>query len=292
VARPRRIRALVTLLLAGVPFACSDPKIVIPPNGSVALDLLDSALRSQLAGSPSNQVARWTIESASADIEGFGSYEFLGTAPCTYTHNVLARLSLQTICGGSNLVLESDVARATTVRLVFAAMEVRRAFRPDLSPSGDQDGDGFPNGTDNCPLLPNPDQAPSDVSGAGAACVVRDTILGGNTVDNDGDGTGDVFDSCVWVSNPTQRDSNGDGIGDACEQVARVVFETDTCPKDGPYSRGSYVCLSLPAVALKPATGAVTTLKVDFDDRETLVDCDPAFTLCRLDRAAVVVKID
>src|SRR5581483_5894066 len=34
----------------------------------------------------------------------------------------------------------------------------------------DHDGDGVPDGLDNCPAVPNPDQADSDGDGVGDAC--------------------------------------------------------------------------------------------------------------------------
>jgi len=71
---------------------------------------------------------------------------------------------------------------------------------------GDEDGgttpiDGFPDGSDNCPTIPNTDQA-----------------------DTDGDTVGNVCDNCPDTSNPDQTDTNGDGIGDACE-----IEPTPTC---------------------------------------------------------------
>ena len=57
----------------------------------------------------------------------------------------------------------------------------------------DSDGDNVPDGCDNCPDDPNPDQA-----------------------DTDDDGPGDACDNCPNVPNPDQADSDGDGIGDAC----------------------------------------------------------------------------
>jgi hypothetical protein len=63
----------------------------------------------------------------------------------------------------------------------------------DANP-GDSDGDGVPNGGDNCPGNYNPDQN-----------------------DEDGDGDGDVCDNCPITSNANQLNFDGDGVGDACD---------------------------------------------------------------------------
>ena len=60
-------------------------------------------------------------------------------------------------------------------------------------PHGDLDGDGVPDGSDNCPTRPNPAQA-----------------------DTDQDGVGDACDNCPTVPNPDQTDGDGDGVGDGC----------------------------------------------------------------------------
>ena len=57
----------------------------------------------------------------------------------------------------------------------------------------DTDGDGVPDASDDCPLVPNADQA-----------------------DADGDGVGDACDNCPVTFNPNQQDRDGDGMGDAC----------------------------------------------------------------------------
>jgi hypothetical protein len=41
---------------------------------------------------------------------------------------------------------------------------------PPIDPLGDDDGDGVANGTDNCPLVANPDQVDTDGNGVGDAC--------------------------------------------------------------------------------------------------------------------------
>jgi hypothetical protein len=65
----------------------------------------------------------------------------------------------------------------------------------------DEDEDGIPDSSDNCPLTPNPDQE-----------------------DADGDGVGEVCDNCP-VSNPDQRDDDENGIGDACDQLAEFLVD-------------------------------------------------------------------
>ena len=61
-------------------------------------------------------------------------------------------------------------------------------------PCTDEDGDGIPNASDNCPTIPNPGQENSDSDGLGDAC-----------------------DNCPTVANPDQANADGDSLGDACD---------------------------------------------------------------------------
>lgn len=111
---------------------------------------------------------------------------------------------------------------------------------PDCTLSPDQDGDGVPDGVDNCPKVANPDQADADHDGIGDACDSPDCGNGvkegdeecddGNRVkgdgcepdctiskDTDGDGIDDSVDNCPNIKNHDQADQDGDGIGDACD---------------------------------------------------------------------------
>jgi hypothetical protein len=273
----RRNRLLALLLLACGVVACSSPKRVFPSAGSVALTVTDSALRDQSTLTRASQVVRWTIVSAEVDFVGYGTYAFTGVSPCTYTKNVLVSSTLEKACGGSNLVLGTAGAWAATVHLVISAMEVRRAFIPDLPASGDEDGDGIANAVDNCPLVPNADQELSTDGTHGTACT--QTRAGIVYVDTDGDGTVDAFDDCVWVPDADQSDSNADGIGDDCEQVARVVL--DPVP----------LHLDLSPVTFAVQSGKLSTLIVDFDDGKVLENCDARFTRCTLNPEAVVVIV-
>ena len=92
----------------------------------------------------------------------------------------------------------------------------------------DSDGDGFANTVDNCPTVPNPDQANdiTDNNSIGDACD-----------DPDGDMVYDISDNCPYAANPTQANnygnlSNSAGTGDACEDTdndGRIDI-SDNCP--------------------------------------------------------------
>jgi hypothetical protein len=96
-----------------------------------------------------------------------------------------------------------------------------------FTPDGDADGDGVPNGEDNCPFAANPDQADSDGNGVGDACDTANPPPGEG--DDDGDGVPNETDNCIGVANPDQADSDGDGLGDACDSV---VTPPGTDPND------------------------------------------------------------
>lgn len=73
----------------------------------------------------------------------------------------------------------------------------------------DGDGDGVPDGADNCPGTANGDQTDTDGDGIGDAC----------DPDDDNDTVADESDNCVLTPNADQTDTDGDGIGDACDET-------------------------------------------------------------------------
>ena len=100
---------------------------------------------------------------------------------------------------------------------------------------GDADGDGVPDGSDNCPKVFNPvrpldnsAQPDADADGSGDACDVCPLDANSTTCtvvdpnDRDHDGVANTMDNCPDVANPGQTDGDSDGKGDAC----------DPCPSD------------------------------------------------------------
>jgi Ca2+-binding RTX toxin-like protein len=113
----------------------------------------------------------------------------------------------------------------------------------------DTDGDGWPDSSDNCPLVANPGQEDSEGDGIGDACdpdsdndgypvpedcndhaanihpgaidypfTTDDEDCDGHLAgDTDDDHVIDIYDNCVSISNPGQEDFDGDHIGDACD---------------------------------------------------------------------------
>jgi uncharacterized repeat protein (TIGR01451 family) len=71
----------------------------------------------------------------------------------------------------------------------------------------DQDADTLPDGSDNCPLTPNPDQSDADTDGDGDACDNCATTSNSDQANHDADPDGDACDA----------DDDGDGFPDAKE---------------------------------------------------------------------------
>ena len=87
----------------------------------------------------------------------------------------------------------------------------------------DIDGDGIPNGTDNCPIVANPTQADCDGNGVGDVCELDCNHNG-------------LADDCEILSGAV-TDQNLNGIPDTCEilSVSRVL------PISGPSTGGTAV---------------------------------------------------
>jgi hypothetical protein len=94
------------------------------------------------------------------------------------------------------------------------------------SAGGDMDGDGFPDGSDNCPYDPNADQADCDGDGQGDVCAIRE----GESADVNGNG---LPDECECLA-----DFNGNGAVDV-DDLIELLLSWGPCPQCAPDMDGS-----------------------------------------------------
>jgi hypothetical protein len=121
-------------------------------------------------------------------------------------------------------------------------------FDRGAPPPLDQDGDGDPDGTDNCISDFNPDQSDIDGDGIGDAC----------DPDRDGDGIADGTDNCRDTVNPDQLDFDGDGLGNVCDPDPGSAPTTPT--PAAPPSGGSTTTPSGRCATVKSGTAGKDSL--------------------------------
>ncbi len=111
-----------------------------------------------------------------------------------------------------------------------------KPMRPDEytgdATADDNDGDGIPNASDNCPDVFNPirpidndAQPDADDDGLGDPC--DPTPL---PDDLDGDGVANSADNCPFDSNSNQADDDGDDKGDVCDFCPEDYNPDSVCP--------------------------------------------------------------
>jgi cytosine/adenosine deaminase-related metal-dependent hydrolase len=148
------------------------------------------------------------------------------------------------------------------------------------SVSGDIDGDGVADASDDCPGTWNPIrpvdngvQADFDGDGVGDACdpcplgADATACSVGSPYDRDGDGIPSEIDNCPAVANADQADSDGDMHGDACDTCPKPNPGANGCPasiyeiKDGTFAPGAVVALSRALVTARNASGYFVQVK-------------------------------
>lgn len=109
-----------------------------------------------------------------------------GTVRFTYTQS-------GGLTGGTYTFTLSSLTKSGFMRETARDRETSDS-RVVLAAGADADGDGFSNGSDNCPTLANNPQT-----------------------DSDGDGIGNACDLCPNRADPAQVDTDGDGRGNRCD---------------------------------------------------------------------------
>ncbi|MEQ1565132.1 MAG: hypothetical protein ABMA64_05800 [Myxococcota bacterium] len=109
---------------------------------------------------------------------------------------------------------------------LWACDEVRATCDPRQVTAGDQDGDGEPDATDDCPTAYDPLQLDHDRDGAGDACdpcpLTGEPSCDHDPADIDDDGEPNGSDGCPTVADPGNPDGDTDGHPDACDPCPTV----------------------------------------------------------------------
>jgi len=287
----RPVRAIVLFAAVVSSIACQTLADPFLPTASLAFEITNTNVGTQRAPLPAPQITVWNISEMSvhALTNYDGTYSFLQAPPCTYQLNALAIIPLNRACLLSGLSLEPGTPSTAILRVSISGLELRAAARPNIAEGADPDGDGIPNGTDNCPIVFNPGQEnsnrDSEFVAVGDACSYLNTAdpPALTIPDQDVDGVRDSVDNCLWYPNPlvgdetAPVDSNRDGIGDACERIAPVVL---------PAGALTLEC----AVSFVPVASKISIFRLDFG-RPGILTCDAGFTGCILDVSAIKLEL-
>lgn len=254
----KRIGLLFLLSLFGLLTACSDVLLpqavdVAPQGDGVPVDAVVTATFSNPLPDPTSigEPPLRVRSSGGDDVDGSISYDadtgtlsFQPAQALDHDATYVASLHAAPLTPAGVYLASDESWEFTTVAAAeneepSETTEPTEPSEPDvLDPDGDEDGDGVPNGEDNCPDAWNAGQDDLDGDGFGDACdddldgdglpndedpdrdgdgLENDEDPDANDPDVDGDGTVDGVDNCPETANEGQADLDQDGVGDACD---------------------------------------------------------------------------
>lgn len=181
--------------------------------------------------------------SASASIGDVGTYTW------TSTPQLVADVQgwLDTPAMNCGWLVQGDESQAGTAKRFETRETADSSQRPALSitytlPPTDTDTDGVPDVLDNCPSVPNTDQADTDSDGVGDACDGCPTDpaktapgaceCGTADTDSDGDGVADCADGCPTDPAKSSPGACGCGIPEVDSDGDGTPNCVDGCPND------------------------------------------------------------
>lgn len=233
---------LSSLSVGGTP--SSDRSLEVPAGGEVTAELTLAKLAEHAAGNVRGTVIlgnpgaraglrveledRFLRRVQNTQTASDGRFEFTGV-PIGVYHLRAAHDGYRPV-GIPNLEVRADETLELGETLVLTPENSPAPSYPwDDQPGGslDDDGDGVPNDRDNCPMIPNTQQADSNGDGVGDVCQA------GMSGDPDGDGVFNENDNCPADFNPDQANHDDDPLGDACDTDMDndgIANNNDDCP--------------------------------------------------------------
>lgn len=235
--------ALMYQTLAGSTSAATPGFIAVPPIAGSVTTAVDNIPNVGYF----NTTANLNIITRAGSVVQVNGQTATGPLAVTGTPNWVAYRLTTFPSGGA---LTGNVKITSTASVAVALVNVNGAVGGAGYFSGfppavvDLDDDGVPDGSDNCPDVPNADQTDSDGDGVGDACDLCPSdpgksvpgACGCGVGDGDPDGDGvTCTDNCPFTPNANQADVNHDGIGDACQSDQDgdgTPDIADGCPND------------------------------------------------------------
>ena len=252
---------------------CEDPINISLPAGSrgylisvpYQTNIVNGNDLATATGLPSTGIVRGSIQS----LDGC-----TGTATAPVSAGTPAAGALTIVTGRAYVIRYTDALGHSYTNPTTGSCSV---------PCTDLDGDGVPDASDNCPGVPNADQADTDHDGRGDACDNCRAVANASQTDADGDGLGDACDTCTdtdgdgygnpgfaantcppdncpTTANPSQADGDNDTVGDACDNCPTLTNSGQADADGDGIGDACETCTNGPSSSRVAVIGSLTSL--------------------------------